>query len=181
MHVLAIWAPGSEEIEAIAPVDILIRGGIRVTVAGLEPGPFAGSRGIMLMPGISLDEVLGELYDCVMIPGGYGGMESMRASDSVLGILRRHHEAGRLIASLCASPLVLERAGILEKVSSFTSHPAVKHEFREDLIPRHTGARVEVSQGVVTGNGPGAAIEFGLTVLELLRGPEARRSVEAAL
>ena len=67
---LILFADGSEELEAVTVVNILRRGGVTVTLAGLKAGPLRGSRGTLLLPDATLDEALTHSYDMVILPGG---------------------------------------------------------------------------------------------------------------
>jgi protein deglycase len=176
IQVLVPLAPGAEELEAVTIVDLLRRAGFAVVVAGLEPGPVTCSRGTVILPDRPLSEVLDGPFDLVVLPGGLPGADHLRDDPRVQSLLRRQADAGRLIGAICAAPKALAKAGLLQGRSA-TAYTGVL----EASATPSTGAAVEVDNGVVTGRGPGVAIDFALELIEQLAGPEARSRVEGPL
>jgi 4-methyl-5(b-hydroxyethyl)-thiazole monophosphate biosynthesis len=166
-RVLTILADGFEDIEAVAPIDILTRAGIEVTIAGLKPGNIKGAYGTTISPPTTINGTSG-LYDAIVIPGGRRNAESLAAHPKVIELIRHHYENGRIVAAICASPaLVLaEGAGIVHG-KRVTGDPA----FNEKLLAGEatiTGDQVSVDHNIVTGQGPGAAMLFALMLVEVL-------------
>jgi len=173
-------APGFEEMEAVIIVDVLRRAGVEVALAGLEGvGPVLGSRGISASAEVDLDEVGAETFDAIVLPGGMGGTLAMRDDERVVAAVRRHAEAGRLVAAVCAAPLVLERAGLLRGRTA-TSHPGVRDELAGAGVVL-SGDRVVRDGDLLTSQGPGTAMEFALAVAEALVGAEVAREVGEAM
>lgn len=166
-RVLTIFTDGVEEIEAVAPVDILTRAGVEVVVAGLKSGSVTGAYGNTLGAKFSLNEVINELYDAIVLPGGAVNARELAASPDVIDMVKRHYEAGRLVAAICASPShALADAGIL-KGKRATGDPG----FNEKLAASGavvTNELVTVDGNIVTAMGPGAALQFGLMLAEML-------------
>lgn len=177
--VLVPLAPGCEELEAVTIIDLLRRAGIEVVVAGLTSGPVEASRGVVLLPDITLDEVLERDFDMVVLPGGGPGSDALNADARIHAILRRHAAAGRYTAAICAAPKVLARAGLLEG-KRVTAFPGVL-EASPPNGATLTGSALEVDGRIVTSRGPGTAMDFALALIELLLGAEAREAVEAPL
>jgi protein deglycase len=178
-RVLIPLAEGFEELEAVTIIDLLRRAEIEVVSAGLAAGPVTGSRGTVLVPDSTLDAELEADFDLVVLPGGQPGADHLNADPRVHRILERHHAEGRFTAAICAAPKVLADAGLLDGRSA-TSYPGaveVSRFPRIDMIE----APVVVDGQVVTSVGPGTAMDFSLTLIELLAGPERRNSVEAKL
>lgn len=178
-QVLVPLAPGFEEIEAVAVIDLLRRAQITVTVAGVDPGPIVGRTGITIVPDAVLIEVVGREYDLVVLPGGAAGAERLKREPALAALLRRTAEAKRLVAAICAAPTVLAAAGLLHG-RRVTSHPSVK----DQLVGVHYHDEpIVVDDVIVTSRGPGTAVAFGLALVELLQGAaiatELRRSVLA--
>jgi len=167
--VLVPLAAGFEEIEAVTIVDVLRRAGLEVRVAGLVPGPIAGAHGITCATDCDLDAVDAAEVDAVVLPGGMPGTLHLMEDRRVLDLVRAVHERGRMTAAICAAPMVLARAGVLEGVRA-TSHPSARE--------RLGGARVQAGDRVVrdgnvwTSQGPGTALEFSLALVAELTGPE---------
>lgn len=164
---LVVLAPGFEEVEALAVVDILRRAGVEVVCAATVDGPVEGRNGIRVLADASLDDALGRTFDLVVLPGGKVGTDNLRADARVIELVRGQHSAGRLIAAICAAPTVLAAAGLVEG-RRVTSHPSVRGELGGAVL---TDDRVVVDGRIVTSQGPGTALEFAFKLAELLVGP----------
>src|SRR5690606_27815722 len=112
-HVLCVITDGFEEIETITPVDLLRRAEVQVTIASLRAGPVTGRCGVRLVPDVALEEVKPEAYDLLLIPGG-PGVGEIRRDGRAASLAKDFHEAGKRIAAICAAPLVLHDAGLLD-------------------------------------------------------------------
>ena len=128
--VLVPLAPGFEEIETITVVDILRRAGAQVTLAGTEEGPLKGSRGISILPDDLLANVLQKEFDMVVLPGGQPGTDNLKKDARVTQLLKKMDNLNKNIAAICAAPLVLKEAGILENRCA-TSHPSVQNDMQD--------------------------------------------------
>ena len=171
--VLVVLGEGVEEIEAVAPIDILRRAGAEVTVASVGGGiHVTGRTGITIHADMDLAAASGREYGCVLIPGGPAARRLM-ADPAVLGLLRAQNERQGLIAAICAAPLVLQAAGVLGN-RRYTAHPSV----RPELAGAETGRALVSDGGLITASGAGNAIGFGLAVAESLLGRE--RAIEVA-
>ncbi len=161
--VLALLADGFEEIEAITPIDLLRRAGATVTIAALGEGiHVTGKNGLTMHADTTLAAVETQEFDCVMLPGG-PGVARLRADSRVIPLVRRHHNAGRWLAAICAAPTVLNDAGLLEG-RRFTAHFSVSEE-----LPRLLASERVVSDGqLVTSRGAGTAVDFGLELVKIL-------------
>ncbi|PIE19972.1 MAG: hypothetical protein CSA65_00440 [Proteobacteria bacterium] len=164
-----------EELEAVAPIDLLRRAEVRVVVASREARKLiCGRNGIKLEADVLLDEVASERFDCVIVPGG-PGTAAMREDARVLELLRDHAAAGRKVAAICAAPLVLAEAGLLEK-RRYTGHASIAME-----LPALADQAVVVDGEVLTSRGAGTGVHFGLALVEALVDAETARSVAAAI
>lgn len=178
-HVLVPLAPGFEDLEATTIVDLLRRAGIDVVTAGLQPGLVQGARGLRVQPDASLDEVLGRDFDMIALPGGMPGAENLKNDPRILALLKKTAAAGHYTVAICAAPIALARAGLLDGKHA-TSYPG----FVEKLaIPglRFSTDAVVVDGKVVTSRGPGTAMDFALKLIELLIDKPTRDKVEAGL
>lgn len=173
-------AEGFEEMEAVIVIDVLRRGGIEVDVAGLAgAAPVQGSRGVTVVAERDFADCGTELYDAMVLPGGMGGTLAMRDDARVIAALQRHAADGRLVAAVCAAPLVLERAGLLDARSA-TSHPSVRDELAAGGVQvRET--RVVHDGALITSQGPGTSMEFALAVVANLSGDDVARDVARAM
>jgi 4-methyl-5(b-hydroxyethyl)-thiazole monophosphate biosynthesis len=178
-RVLVPLAEGFEEIEAVTVVDLLRRAGVEVHTASLDGPRVTGSHGIALMADIALDAAAADDYDMIVLPGGMPGAEHLKNDPRVISLLRRFAAEGRYAAAICAAPRVLAHAGLLEERAA-TSFPGFLNAGSAPGI-RLRDEAVVVDGKVVTSRGAGTAMEFGLTLIALLKGEAAAQSVRERL
>ncbi len=168
---LVVLAQGAEEMEAIIAVDVLRRGGVVVTVAGLDgAGPVTCSRGVRIVPDVGLGELPPDArFDAIVLPGGGEGMDRLAASAEVGLLLRRQDEASALIGAICAAPAALARHGVAAG-RTMTSHPALAGPV--SAYTQRVDRAVVEDGHVVTSQGPGTSFEFALALVARLRGAE---------
>lgn len=165
--VLVPIADGTEELEAITIIDILRRGKLNVTVAGMDELQVKGAHNIGLIADVRFQDCAEKTYDLIALPGGFGGAQRFAQSSSLIDLLHKQREAGRFFAAICASPaVVLATHGLLNGYRA-TSYPS--------LISQLIGATavsepVVVDRHCITSAGPGTAIPFALKLVELLCG-----------
>jgi protein deglycase len=173
-RVLCILETGFEEIEAIAPVDLLRRAGVEVVMAGVSGMEVTGRCGIRVAADVLLENVSGDDFDALFLPGGPAVM-ALRKNAEVIALIRGFHAAGKFIAAICAAPLLLKDAGLLEN-AHFTAHFSTAAE-----LPESKGARVISDGKLLTSRGAGTAVEFGLACVAVLCGKEAADEVGRAV
>lgn len=166
--VLVPLAPGFEETEAIAIVDVLRRAELEVVTASLGELRVLGAHGIVVEADVEWGALEPEEFDAVVLPGGMPGTLALRDDSRVTDLVRRFAEQGRLTAAVCAAPLVLAASGVLTKETPFTCHPSTRESLAE-YGPKE-GPRVIRSGQVITSQGPGTALEFALAIVERLVG-----------
>lgn len=174
-RVLCIVPEGVEELELVAPVDVLRRAGVTVVLASLDASTrVTGRNGIVLLCDrpVAADE---PLADALFLPGG-PGVARLRASPLVRELVLRHHAAGRLLAALCAAPAVLHDAGLLHG-RRHTAHPSVAAELPE-LLPEE---RVVLDEPFLIGRGAGVALDFGLAMVARLTSPATAAGIADAI
>jgi 4-methyl-5(b-hydroxyethyl)-thiazole monophosphate biosynthesis len=175
--VLIPLAQGCEEIEAVTIIDILRRAKVTVVSAGLDNQPVRASRGVVLVPDTTLDAVLSDSFDMIVLPGGQPGTDNLNADKRVIVLLQKMAKQGKHVAAICAAPSVLASAGVLDGKRA-TSYPTYLDGFPG--IDVQTAAVVE-DGNLITSRGPGTAMDFALTLVERLAGKAKRREVEAGL
>lgn len=174
--VLVPLADGFEEIEAFAPVDLLRRADIEVTVATLNDNFHAtGRSGITAHGDIALSAVKDRVFDLVFLPGG-AGVKHLRADPRVLKIVCDQHAAGRWLAAICAAPTVLHDAGLLAG-RRYTAHFSVANELPALLADE----RIVTDGKITTSRGAGTAVEFGLHLVTLLASPAKAAEISKAI
>jgi 4-methyl-5(b-hydroxyethyl)-thiazole monophosphate biosynthesis len=159
---LFIIGDGVEEMEAVAPIDLLRRAGVQVKVASITGNRRITGRNAIVIEADMLLEQASESYDAIVIPGG-PGIKAVRADSHVIECIRKQAESGRLVAAICAAPTVLLDAGLLEG-RRYTAHFGVADELPEIM----EDAPVVIDDNIVTSRGAGTATGFGLTLVELL-------------
>ena len=180
---LVLLADGFEEIEAVTIIDVLRRAQMAVTVVAIGLQRVTGSHGIVVEADETLDGFEGETaapagdreFDLVVLPGGMPGAKNLRDEPRVARLLQEQARANRYVAAICAAPIVLEAAGILQgcAATSYPGYDLPSADYREE--------RVVVAGKVVTSRGPGTAIEFSLKLVELLVGPDVATKLGTAM
>ena len=173
-------ADGCEEIELVAPVDVLRRGGVEVRVLSVSGKEWVeGSHGIRIGADGAWDEKEAMAADLFVIPGGMKGVERLLGDERVLKVVKERHAAGKWVAAICAGPLVLAKAGALEG-ARFTCHPSVRGRLA-GVAEDNPEATTDSAKRVATGRGAGTAVAFGLSLLSVLEGAEKARDVAAGM
>lgn len=176
--VVILLGNGFEEAEAIVPADLLRRAGIEVVLAALEGTEVKSSHGVTVKADATLDTLDAGQVDLLFLPGGLGGVEAIQSCPAALKLVRAIYDKGKYLAAICAAPTILGTMGLLE------GRKAVCYPGMEDGL---TGADVQKGHGVVvdgnliTGEAAGSAFEFGLKLVELLKGSAAAQQVKDAV
>lgn len=176
---MILLADGFEEVEALTPVDYLRRMSVEVEMVSLKDELYVkGSHGIEVKANKTLDDIKEfNTYSGVIIPGGLPGATNLRDDDRVIKIVREFNEKKKLVAAICAGPIVLQRAGII-KGRNITSYPG----FDKDLVDANYKEDIVVQDGnIITARGPAAAIYFAIKISEYLKGEEKTKELRRAI
>ena len=158
-------ANGFEEIEAICPIDILKRGGLDVKTVGVTGKTVTGAHGIPFVCDMEIGEISADA-ECLILPGGMPGTLNLANCPKLKELLLKAQKDGRFIAAICAAPSVLGAYGIL-KGKKAVCYPG----FEEKLDGATVRDELCVTDGkIITAKGPGAAAEFGFSILSALKG-----------
>lgn len=172
--VYVLLGTGFEETEAIAPIDLLRRADIPVLTVGLNGKTVCGSHGIGIVADILPEQMELADMDMLVLPGGLGGVASIRASKPAMDAIRYAHEHSKIIAAICAAPTILAQLGITDGRNA-VCYPGCE--------PEMGSARVEpnvpcIRDGhIITGASAGCAIPFGLALIAALKGEEEARRI----
>jgi len=178
--VLIPLAQGCEELEAVTLIDLLRRADITVITASLtEQRQIKASRGVQLVADLALEDIMFDDFDMVVLPGGQPGTDHLNDDPRIHAILKRLVQADKAIAAICAAPLVLANAGLLEGKSA-TSYPGVLKADEWPNISLKNDA-VVIDGKVLTSKGPGTAIDFALAIIEYLTSKATRLNVEVGI
>jgi 4-methyl-5(b-hydroxyethyl)-thiazole monophosphate biosynthesis len=163
-------ATGFEDIEALAPVDILRRAGLPVaTVSVTGQSVVQSAHNVGVVADCMLDEIDFSQADMFILPGGMPGAANLDACEPLRQGILAHYKAGKPLAAICAAPLVYGHMGLLRGVRA-TCYPGFETHLEGAT---YTAAIVEQDGQFITGKGPAAAFEFGYTIAELFLGREA--------
>ena len=168
--VYILLGTGFEETEAIAPLDILRRAGIEALSVGVNGKTVYGGHGIGIEADITIEEMDLTNLDMLVLPGGLGGVASLRASKPAMDALRFAWENDKYIAAICAAPTILADLGITDGKNA-TCYPGCESAMGSAVMAADAAS---VRDGnVITGASAGCAVKFGLTLVETLRGEAA--------
>ena len=172
-------ANGFEEIEALCPLDLLRRAGLEVTTVGIGGDMISGAHGITVAADIPEGMYADSSPDMLILPGGMPGAKNLDESRVVDTALRAAARNGSFIAAICAAPMVLGHRGLLEGKKA-TCYPGFEDHLSGATV---TGESVVRDGKIITAKGMGVALEFGLALVEALKGKavceELRRTVMA--
>jgi 4-methyl-5(b-hydroxyethyl)-thiazole monophosphate biosynthesis len=175
LRALIILHPSFEEMEAVAPIDLLARAEVEVVHASTENTlSVAGRNGITMKATHLLNDVTEQDFDAVILPGGPGIMQ-LRNEARITQCLRRHHQNNKLIACICAAPLLLLEAGLANQIK-YTAHPSTSDE-----LSAARNDSVVVDGNIITSRGAGTATEFALTIVEQLCGLDCAREIAESI
>lgn len=173
---LILMAEGFEEIELTSIVDILRRGGVTVTIAGLKDGLITGSRGMKMQPDVTLDGIK-EIYDMIILPGGSPGYVNLGNDRRVFELVNRYYADKKMVAAICAAPSVLAKASILAGKKA-TIFKGMENELKNAVYVDKT---VVEDGNILTSQGPGTAMEFAIALLKRLAGEKKAIEVQEKL
>lgn len=167
--VYVLLGTGFEETEAIAPLDLLRRAGIQTLTVGVNGKIVYGGHGI----GVEADITVGEMdlttMDMIVLPGGLGGVASIRASKEAMDALRFAWNNGKYIAAICAGPTVLADLHITDGKNA-TCYPGCEAQMGSaNMVP---GTACVRDGRLITGTSAGCAVSFGLALVAALKGQD---------
>lgn len=169
--VLVPIAEGTEELEAVTIIDTLSRGGSHITVATVGSDLVVKCMGgVRIVADKLLRDCVGEDWDLIVCPGGMPGATNLSESYDLTGLLLHQNQQNKLLAGICASPaVVFAKHGLLHHGKHATCYPSEKFKH---MIHNYTDRNVVVDDNLITSRGPGTALEFSLTLVEMLFGHE---------
>lgn len=177
--VLVPLAAGFEEIEAITVIDLLRRASFEVITVGLDDQAVRASRQNVIIPDTSIDKVMDQQFDLIVLPGGLPGADHLRDDPNVQALIKKQYDSGKTVGAICAAPRALASAGILQG-KTITCYPGALDQVDTSAF-NITDNSVEIDGNVVTSRGPGTAMDFALTLIETLADRALRDRVEAQL
>lgn len=170
MKILLFLADGFEEVEALTTVDYLRRMDIVVDIVSItEEENVKGAHDIVVTSDTSIGKLENiDSYEGVIIPGGLPGATNLRDNPKVIEIVKRTNENDKLLAAICAGPIVFAKAGIIRD-KKITSYPG----FEEDLKDgNYINENVVRDGNIITARGPALAGDFAIEIVDYLLGKE---------
>ena len=172
--VYMLLGTGFEETEAIAPLDLLRRAGIEVQTVGLNGKVIYGGHGIGVEADILPEEMQLDKMEMIILPGGLGGVASIRSSQAAMEAIRYAWENHRFTAAICAGPTVLADLGIPNGKRA-TCYPGCEADMGSAIMEE---AAAVTDGKLITGTSAGCAIPFGLALIAALKGQDAADTVQ---
>lgn len=173
-------APGSEEMEAVIIIDVLVRAGVDVTVVSCDPEQqlqITASRGVKLVADKLMDQVIPDTFDLIALPGGMPGAEHLSNNKALIAKLHQQLNHERWTGAICASPAVVLQPNDLLLDAPATCHPAFHSRIPAAQLRAEQAVVVCHTRRLVTSQGPGTAMAFALTLVECLLGRAVRADV----
>ncbi len=179
--VLLPLAKGFEEVEAVALVDVLRRGGVEVRIAHMDGDMdrelVLGANGITLKADTSIANVISDDFDMIVLPGGWDGTYALAENSTVQRLLKEFKAQDKIIGAICAAPYALEKAGVLG--DKFTCYPSVENEIKRQGY--RSDQKVVIDGNIMTSRGPGTALCFGLEIVKHLVGIDSYEAVKSGM
>ena len=173
-QILVPLANGFEETEAIAIIDICRRGDIEVIVAGVDNQTAMGAHSIPVVTDCMINEVDVNKLDMIVLPGGWGGTESLASNQTVQSILKQMKASDKHIGAICAAPYALDAAGVLS--DNYTCYPSIENKIRTQGYDKNTDTVIDGK--VITSQGVGTAICFSLEIIKTLQGNDKYQQIK---
>lgn len=176
--VYVLLGEGFEESEAIVPVDLLRRAGVEVKLTALKGEKVASSHGVSVVCDCTLKDVEESEIDMLLVPGGMGGVEAIHANETALGLIQRAADRGAYIAAICAGPTILAHLGLLDRRKA-VCYPGMEEQMLSAVVQK--GKAVVADGHLITAEAAGSSFDFGLKLVEILKGKEAAETVKRAV
>ena len=178
MKIVAILAEGFEETEFIAVTDLLRRAKLDVCiVSSTEQLTVSGAHDFKIVADKLWDDVDFENADCIFLPGGMPGVTNLQANKNVINTVRDFAKSGKYICAICAAPLVLADAGVLEN-KNFTCYPSTVSVIKSGVYSEDS---VVIDDKIITSRGVGTALDLGLSMVGVFCGKDNAETLRKAV
>ena len=176
--VYCFLADGFEEVEAIAPIDMLRRAGVEVKTVGVTGDVIDGRHGIKVIPDVDIKDItLDDSLEAVILPGGLPGATNLEESDGVQKAIDFADEKGKYICAICAAPQILGHKGLLDGKKAI-AYPGFESELKGATISEEY---VVLDGNIITAKGAGVATQFGLKIVSVLKSEELAEEIGKAI
>lgn len=171
---------GSEELEFIAPLDVMRRTGLEVDLISANNEEFiTSSHNVKVIVDKKIEDITNILdYDAIVIPGGMPGSTLLRDNKKIIDFYQTMYKENKLVAAICAAPIALSAAGII-KDKEVTSYPGFSNEIECKLYNNEKA--VVVDKNVITAQGPAVALLFGYEIVNYLLKDDSAQQISDAM
>lgn len=166
--IYVLLADGFEEVEAIAPIDVMRRNNIEVKTAGVGGKQICGSHSVTVTADMKIEDIDFANVEGIILPGGMPGTLNLQKDENVNKLIEHCRENELLIAAICAAPMILGELGILEGKDAVCFPGFEEHLKGADICD----CPVAVCDNVITAKGAGAALEFGAAIVDYFSGED---------
>lgn len=178
MKVCVFIAKGFEETEAIGVVDVLRRGMVEVDLVSITDSlEVVSAHSIKIICDKIFRDMDTSNYDMIVFPGGVNGVEEIRRFEPMRKIISYFHENNKYLAAICAGPVILGDAGVLEN-RNFTCYEGFEKFIQNGIYSKE---RVITTGNIITSNCVGSVIEFGLKLLAVLKGEDISNDIRSKM
>ena len=176
--VYQFMADGFEDIEALAPIDILRRGGVEVVTVSINNNACVQSaHGVTVMADAVFEDCNFSDADLLLLPGGMPGASNLRAHEGVCQAITEQHAKGKRIGAICAAPYILGELGLLQGKRA-TCYPGFESHLKGAT---YTAELVTIDGNITTAEGPGAAMPYGYQLLSYFTSPAAIEALKEGM
>ncbi len=173
--VYIVLGTGFEEMEAVVPCDLLRRAGVETKFVGIGALEITGSRGIVVKADCTETEAKWSEAEMIVLPGGLGGVASILGSATVMDAVKNAYDTDRFVAAICAAPTILAKLGYTDGKKA-VCYPGMEEEMGTALMENSGFVR---DGKILTGRAAGSAFDFGLGLVEALRGTAVSEKIAA--
>lgn len=173
-----LLADGFEEAEALVTADLLRRGGCQVALTGVQSVQVTGSHRITVTADLTLDQLPAGELELVVLPGGLGGVEGIQNSPAALELIHTAADRGIPLAAICAAPTILAGLGLLEGRKA-VCYPGMEDQMGGAVM--QPGSPTATDGAFITGEAAGSVFDFGLKLVERLKGTAVAEDVRYAV
>ncbi|MGN0571363.1 MAG: DJ-1 family glyoxalase III [Candidatus Fimenecus sp.] len=171
-------ADGFEEVEALAPVDILRRAGLEVQTVGVTGKTVMGRHNIPVTADIAISEMaLNNDLQAVVLPGGLPGADNLHASSEVQAAIDFAAENGKYLCAICAAPFILGKKGLLNGKTAIC-YPGFENDLHGAVLSDSAVCR---DGNCITAKGMGVAVDFGLQIVAALKDCETADKIRESI
>ncbi len=169
-------AEGFEEVEALAPLDLIRRAGLEIKTVGVGSKTVVGSHGIPVIADMTADEFSDNKPDMVILPGGMPGTKNLDANETVHKAIADAVKNDAYVCAICAAPMIFGKLGLVRGKNA-VCYPGFEEYLDGATVPDEKVVR---DGKIITAKGMGAAIEFGLAIVAALKDEKTADSLAVA-